>query len=146
MLQKVALAALILGLAFPVGAAAQMGPPGGNAGPPAGNSVAPPDGAMSSHFTSFFTQVLGGHVPSGNVTQQVRTGLTPTLLAQIDSTFTPLGKFRNLQFVSADSMQGYQRYHYLAVFANGSQSVMFIVDSSGAIAGFFQDQPRNASQ
>jgi hypothetical protein len=37
-------------------------------------------------------------------------------------------------------MQGYERYHYLAVFEKGSRGFMFIVDSNGTIAGFFEDQ------
>jgi hypothetical protein len=132
------LAALALTVAFPVVAAAQT--------QPSSSSVPAPDAAMSSRFTSFLTQVLNGHTPGGNVTQQVKTGLTPTLIAQIDSAFTPLGKFRQLQFVSADSLNGYRRYHYMAVFEKGSQGIMFVVDSSGAIAGFFQDQPRGPTQ
>ena len=73
------------------------------------------------------------------MTPQVKSGLTKQLIAQIDSAFSSFGHFRRLEFVTADSLQGYQRYHYRAIFDSGTQGVMFITDSSGAIAGFFQD-------
>ncbi len=138
MLAKLVVAVLLCGLATSaaVPALAQPAPP---TAPPAPES-APPDSAMTAHFTTFFTQVLGGHVPSGNISPQVKAGFTQQLLGQIDAAFAGLGKFRQLQFVRADTMQQYQRYHYLAVFENGSRGIMFVVDSNGTIVGFFQDQ------
>ncbi len=106
---------------------------------PGAGSVAPPDSALTARFTSFFSAVASGHAPGGNLTSQVKSGLTQQLIAQIDGGFNSFGHFRRLEFVRADSMQGYQRYHYRAVFDNGSQGVMFVTDSSGAIAGFFED-------
>ena len=132
MIRKLARASLLLALlsciALPV-----------TAQEPAGGTVAPPDSALTARFSSFFGAVASGHVPGGNLTPQVKSGLTQQLIAQIDSGFSSLGHFHRLEFVSADSMQGYARYHYRAVFDNGAQGVMFITDSSGAIAGFFED-------
>jgi hypothetical protein len=106
---------------------------------PGAGSVPAPDGALTARFTSFFGAVASGHVPGGNLTAQVKSGLTQQLVNQIDSGYSSFGHFRRLEFVSADSMQGYNRYHYRAVFDNGSQGVMFVTDSSGTIAGFFED-------
>lgn len=149
MLSKLAVAALLCGVTL--GASAPGGEPpvpspAPAATPPAATSepAAPPAPAPTSkqmaEFTSFFTTVLAGHVPGGNVSPQVRGGFTPQLLAQIDVAYAGLGKFRELQFVSGDTMQQYLRYHYMAVFENGSQGIMFILDSNGTIVGFFQDK------
>jgi hypothetical protein len=108
--------------------------------PPASMSEPPPDSALGARFNSFFGQVIAGHVPRGNVSPQVQTSLTAQLLARIDSAFAGFGPFRRLQYVSHDNMEGYERYHFLAVFEKGSQGFMFIVDSNGTIAGFFEDQ------
>jgi hypothetical protein len=139
MLQKCAAAALLFALALPVAAAAQ-------ADQPMNATASAPGSAMTSRFTAFFKQVLAGHAPSGDVTPQVKSGLTPQLIAQIDSAFTTFGTFRRLDFLRQDSLQGYERYHYTAVFDKGSQGVMFVVDSTGAIAGFFQDPGTSGSQ
>ncbi|MBV8344490.1 MAG: hypothetical protein JO190_05780 [Candidatus Eremiobacteraeota bacterium] len=137
MLSKFA-AAVLAALALTAAPApAQPAPP---AQPPAAEPAPAPDGATTARFTTFFTQVLGGHVPGGNISPRMKTGFTSTVLSQIDGAFAGYGKFRQLQFVRADTMQEYHRYHYLAVFERGSQGVMFVVDSSGTIVGFFQDQ------
>ena len=91
-------------------------------------------------FTAFFTELLAGKVPSVNLTPQVKAGLTPTVLTQIDGLYSNFGAFKSLQFVSSDTVQGYQRYHYKAIFEKSTQGVMFVTDASGAIAGFFVDQ------
>ncbi len=149
MLSKLAVAALLCGVTL--GASAPGGEPPASgaiptAAPPAPTSepatppAPPPTSKQTADFTSFFTTVLAGHVPGGNVSSQVRAGFTPQLISQIDGGFTGLGKFRELQFVSADTMQQYLRYHYTAVFENGSQGIMFVLDSNGTIVGFFQDK------
>ncbi len=144
MLSKLAVAALLCGFMLPAAPApAQPAPP---AAQPATESAPPPSSATTARFTTFFTQVLAGHVPSGNISPRMREGFTSQLLAQIDGAFAGLGKFRQLQFVRADTMQQYQRYHYLAVFEQGSQGVMFVLDSGGTIVGFFQDQAAGNSQ
>jgi hypothetical protein len=145
MFSKLAAATMLLGLTLSAitPALAQPAPPPAQ---PATEPAPAPDSATTARFTTFFTQVLGGHVPSGNISPQMRSGFTSQLLAQIDGAFAGLGKFRQLQFVRADTMQQYHRYHYAAVFEQGSQGVMFVVDSSGAIVGFFQDQAASNPQ
>lgn len=104
------------------------------------NKVMPPDAALTARFTAFFTDVLAGRVPSGNLIPQMKSGLTSTLLSQIDGYYANFGAFRSLQYVRQDTVQGYTRYHYTAIFDKSTQGLMFVIDSSGAIAGFFQDQ------
>jgi hypothetical protein len=139
MLKQLAVVSLLAGIA------ASSTSPAPAQQPPAASAPAP-DSALTGRFSSFFTQILGRHIPSGNLSPQLKSGLTPTLLAQIDNAFGQYGTFRRLQFVSQDSMQGYQRYHYSAVFDKGSQGVMFVVDSNGTIVGFFQDRANNGGQ
>jgi hypothetical protein len=142
MLSKFAAVALLCGLTVsaPSPACAQPAPSPASSAEPATPPAPAPTSKQTADFTSFFTTVLAGHVPGGNVTAQVRQGFTQQLLSQIDTAFAGLGKFRELQFVSADTMQQYLRYHYQAVFENGSQGIMFILDSNGTIVGFFQDK------
>ena len=106
----------------------------------AGASPVPEDSAKTAQFTAFFTAVLAGHVPTQGVTLQVEQGFTPALVAQIDDNLAPFGKFQKPQYVSADSVQGYDRYHYTAIFEKGSRDFLFVLDSSGNIAGFFRDE------
>lgn len=137
----------LLALIFNAPALATQQPP--PAAPPAGAAVPaptpssspqpPPDPALTARFSSFLAQVLAGKMPSSNVSDEVKHGLTPQLLGQIRGSFASLGHFHRLEFVRQDSVQQYRQYHYRAVFDNGSQGVMFVVDSSGLIAGFFQD-------
>jgi hypothetical protein len=141
MLSKLAFAALLCGLTMTAAGPAYAQPaPAGQPAPQAPESAPPPDSALTGRFTGFFTTVLGGHVPGGGISAQMRQGFTQQLLGQIDAAFAGLGKFRDLQFVRADTMTQYQRYHYLAVFEKGSQGVMFVVDSNNTIVGFFEDQ------
>ncbi len=145
MLSKLAVAVLFCGLATSaaVPALAQPAPPTASPAPtvePATQSAPAPTSKQTADFTSFFTQVLAGHVPSGNISPEVKSGFTQQLLGQLDAAFAGMGKFRELQFVSADTMQQYLRYHYSAVFENGSQGIMFVLDSNGTLVGFFQDR------
>lgn len=135
-------AALLCGLMLSATApvCAQPAPPDAQSTPPQVKSAPAPDSAQTSRFTAFFKTVLAGHVPSG-ISSQMRQGFTQQLLAQIDGAFAGLGKFRQLQFVRADSMQQYRRYHYRADFEKGSQPIMFVIDSNNTIVGFFNDQP-----
>ena len=103
------------------------------------SAAPPPDSSLTARFSSFFSDVLAGRVPSNNVSPQVRSGLTPQLLSQIRGSFASLGTFRQLQYVRQDAAQGYRRFHYSAVFENGNQGVMFVVDTSNTIVGFFED-------
>jgi hypothetical protein len=142
MLSKIASAALLCGLMTSAAAPvwAQPAPPDAQSTPPELKSAPAPDSALTAHFTGFFKTVLAGHVPSSGISSQMRQGFTQQLLAQIDGAFAGLGKFRQLQFVRADSVQQYRRYHYRADFEQGSQPIMFVIDSNNTIVGFFNDE------
>jgi hypothetical protein len=90
-------------------------------------------------FTTFFTAVLAGRVPSGNLTPAMKAALTPAMVSQIDAMFSSFGTFLKLQYARQDALQGYQRYHYVASFEKGRLGVMFVTDANGALAGFFKD-------
>jgi hypothetical protein len=111
--------------------------PATSAAPAAPGST--PDPALTARFTDFMTSILAGRLPPTGISDAVRSGLTPALLKQVDDSLSALGAFDSLRYVGVDSLQGYQRYHYIAVFANGTQPLMFVLDSKGDIAGFFKD-------
>jgi hypothetical protein len=133
MLEKLATAVLLVGLAFSLASPAVADQSTLQPAPP-------PDSALTARFTVFLTDVLAGRVPTTGLSEPLKAGLTPDVLSQIDRAFASLGLFQKLEFVREDTMPGYQRYHYVAVFNRGTQGVMFVTDSSGAIAGFFKDQ------
>jgi hypothetical protein len=99
-----------------------------------------PDSSLTARFTTFFEDLLAHRVPSTPMIGQMKSSLTPSAIAQLDQSFASLGAFKGLTYLSHDAVEGYQRYHYRGNFANGTQPLMFVVDSSGAIAGFFKDQ------
>jgi hypothetical protein len=105
----------------------------------AGNTSAAPSPALTARFTGFLTDVLAGRLPATGVSDAVRSGFTQQLFAQVDGMFAPLGAFQKLQYVSQDTVEGYQRYHYVAVFAKGTQPLLFVLDAKGDIAGFFKE-------
>ncbi len=107
---------------------------------PSAVQPAAPSTALTARFTAFLTDVLAGHLPATGLSDAMKAGFTPQLISQVDGSFTPLGSFQKLQFVRQDTLDGYQRYHYVAVFDKGSQPLLFVLDSSGNIAGFFKDQ------
>ncbi len=109
---------------------------------PATAQTAAPSTALTARFTAFLTDVLAGRVPATGLTDAMKTGLTPQLLSQIDGSFAPLGAFQRLQFVRQDTLEGYQRYHYVAIFAKGTQPLMFVLEAGGNVAGFFKDQAK----
>ncbi len=109
---------------------------------PTPKEAGPASSSLTQTFSGFFTDVLAGRVPSANMSGTMRSGLTPSMLSRIRGSFSSLGAFVGLRFVKHDTTQGYQGYHYSAVFQNGSQPIVFITDSSGTIVGFFQDQPQ----
>ena len=104
-----------------------------------GASPAPEDRAKTAQFQTFFTTILAGRVPTQGVTAQMAAGFSAALVTQIDDNLAPFGKFQKLQFVSEDSAQGYDRYHYTAIFEKGSRNFLFVLDATGNIAGFFRD-------
>jgi hypothetical protein len=101
---------------------------------------AEPDAALTTRFSSFLSDVLAGHLPTSGISDEMKTGFSPDVISQVDAAFAPLGTFQTLKFVRQDSVQGYTRYHYVAVFDKGSLALIFVLDSSGNIAGFFKDQ------
>jgi hypothetical protein len=109
---------------------------------PAPKEAGAPSGALTERFSGFFTDVLAGRVPSTSMSTAMRSGLTPSMMSRVRSSFGSLGAFVRLRFVKHDVIQGYERYHYSAVFQNGSQPILFVTDSNGTIVGFFQDQPQ----
>jgi hypothetical protein len=109
---------------------------------PTPKEAGPPSGALTETFSAFFTDVLAGRVPSAGMSATMRSGLTPSMMSRIRGSFASLGQFVRLRFVKHDTNQGYQGYHYSAVFQNGSQPIVFVTDSNGTIVGFFQDQPQ----
>lgn len=98
------------------------------------------DPAKTARFEAFLNGILAGRAPTAGLTPQMQQGLTPELISQIDANVAPFGKFQKLQFIGEDSVQGYDRYHYAAIFENGKRNYLFVLDSSGNIAGFFIDE------
>jgi hypothetical protein len=119
---------------------ASLGPARAAADQPATTAPAAPDAALTARFSSFLTDVLAGRAPATGISYPMKAALTPDMLSQIDADMRPLGAFQKLQYVREDTAQGYARYHYIGVFANGTLPLMFITDSNGNIAGFFKDQ------
>jgi Protein of unknown function (DUF3887) len=106
--------------------------------PPAPAVTADP--ALTTRFTTFFSGVLAGSLPASGVTDAMKTAFTPDAMNQLKNQLAPLGAFQKLQFSREDSVQGYTRYHYVAVFDKGTFPVIFVIDSNANIAGFFADQ------
>lgn len=131
MYRALRIALLAVGLASP--------PAFGAAGQPATAPATAPDQTLTARFTAFFADVLAGRVPSTNLTPEMKAGLTSGLLSQLAAFYATFGTFEKLEFVGQDTVQGYERYHYTATFDKGTQGVMFVTDTNGAIAGFFKD-------
>ncbi|HZZ01238.1 MAG TPA: hypothetical protein VFE36_16875 [Candidatus Baltobacteraceae bacterium] len=98
------------------------------------------DPAKTTRFEAFFGDILAGRGPTEGLSVEMKQGLTPELISEIDATVAPFGKFQKLAFVSEDSVQGYDRYHYTAIFEDGKPNYLFVLDSTGNIAGFFRDE------
>lgn len=108
--------------------------------PSAAPTPAAPDAALTARFASFVSGVLAGQLPGTGISDAVKKGFTPALMSQVKTAFAPLGDFRSLQFTREESVQGYQRFHYVAIFEKGTQAVTFVIDSAQNIAGFFTDE------
>jgi len=93
---------------------------------------------LTNRFTTFFTSLLAAKVPADEMTGTFKAAMTSATLGEIRAMFAANGAFERLQFVSEDETGGYHRYHYAAVFSSGTQPVTFVLDSSGAVAGFFK--------
>lgn len=133
MMIRIGIAVAALALAMPQSAFAQ-----GSPSPAPAASAA--ESTMTARFTEFLTDVIAGKLPATGLSQMMKTKFTPDLVAQVDKNLAPLGAFQSLKYVRQDSAQGYQQYHYVASFANGTLPLLFVVDSDGNIAGFFKDQ------
>lgn len=146
MLHRLAIAFILIGFAAVQPAAAQSPAPAAPSPAPAAQSPAPtgaaPDAALTARFSNFLTTILAGKVPATGVSDKIKTGLTPQMVTTIDGALSPLGAFQSLQFVRQNTVQGFQVYHYNAVFAKGNQPMVFVLDSDSNIAGFFKDQPQ----
>ncbi len=93
---------------------------------------------LTSRFSAFFASLLAGKVPTDRMTDALKGTMTPSTIGELGQMFAANGTFERLQFDSDDEAGGYHRYHYTAVFSAGTQPVTFVLDSSGAIAGFFK--------
>lgn len=98
---------------------------------------AAPPAPPTTTFTTFMTDVMAGRVPPG-ISETMKSQSEG--LSQVRQAFTQFGTFKRLQYVRQDTMQGYRRYHYTAIFSKSSQHVIFVTDTGGTIVGFFQDQ------
>jgi hypothetical protein len=131
MVHKIAAILILSGFASALAlpAAAQQSP----------SSQTAPSAATTASFSTFLTDVLAGRLPP-DVSESMKSQ-SSQMLAQIKTAFAALGRFRHLEFAREDSMQGYSRYHYTALFEKGSQKLIFVTDSHGTIVGFGPDQP-----
>lgn len=100
-------------------------------------AAAPVDPAITQRFEAFLEGLLGGKVDPSQLSAAMKQAMTPEAVGQIASTFAPYGAFSHLEFRSRDVVGGYTRYHYDAVFAAKTQPMMFVLDSGGLIAGWF---------
>lgn len=124
---------------LPAAAANAQSPYAARPAPSAAPSGAPLDPALVTQFGSFFSDVIAGRPPTGNLAPVMRVAMTPAALLPVQQYFSSLGTFQRLQFVSHDTAGNFERYHFVAIFTNGSQNVMFVTDRSGALAGFFNE-------
>jgi hypothetical protein len=104
---------------------------------------AAPAGAPTATFTTFMTDVIAGRIPP-DISENMNSHAEG--LSQARQAFTKLGTFKRLQLVREESMQGYYRYHYTAIFQKGSLHIVFVTDSDGTIVGFFPDQAGQQQQ
>ena len=100
-------------------------------------AAASEDTALTQRFTAFFTSLLSGKVTTDGLSDAMVGALKPAVVAQLGQYFGKVGSFQRLQYAGEDSLQGYRRYHYNAVFGAGSQPVTFVLNSAGKIDGFF---------
>lgn len=94
-------------------------------------------GAYTKRFTAFFSDLLDGKVDSSQLDDAMKNGLTPAAVDSLRQNLANLGQFKELEYTGQDSMSGYTRYHYLAIFAGGKQAMTFVLDQSGKIGGLF---------
>ncbi len=93
---------------------------------------------LTDRFATFFTSLLAAKVPTDKMTDAFKAAMTPATLSELQAMFASNGTFERLQFVADDQAGPYHRYRYTAVFSSGTQPVTFVLDSTGAIAGFLK--------
>lgn len=96
------------------------------------------DTPLTARFTAFLQDILQGHAPNEHLDAEMASTFTPAFVVQLQQSYAAYGAFRHLTFTGQDHVDQYNRYYYTAVFARGSRSLMFVTNSAGAIAGFFQ--------
>lgn len=102
-----------------------------------------PSSAVTKNLTAFLADVLAGHTPSHiSSTMQQQSA---QLISGVKQTLGTLGTFHRLDYVREESMQGYHRYHYRAVFEKGTRGLAFITDSNGTVVGFEEDPTSDAT-
>lgn len=102
-----------------------------------------PSGPPTATFTTFMTDVIAGRIPP-DISQSMNSQAEG--LSRARQAFAQLGTFKRLQFVREDTMQGYYRYHYTAIFQKSSLHIVFVTDTEGTIVGFFPDQSGQTQQ
>ena len=95
------------------------------------------DPAKTKLFATFFTSVLAGDLREDGLDGTMRAVLTQPRVNQLRDSYRSLGTFKSLRFLGQDEVPGYHRYYYVATFSGGSQGLMFVLDGSGKISGFF---------
>jgi hypothetical protein len=95
------------------------------------------DPALTAAFRSFLESMLDGVLDPSNLSDAMKAALSPDKVDQVRQYFAKYGKFESLKYLSEDSVEGYRRYHYEAIFSGGSQPLMFVMNSSGKLDGFF---------
>ncbi len=93
--------------------------------------------ATTQSFTTFLADVLAGRTPS-RISSTLRSQ-SSQLISGVKQTLGTLGTFRRLEYVREESMQGYHRYHYRAVFEKGTRGLVWVTDSNGTVVGFMED-------
>lgn len=95
------------------------------------------DPALTQRFAKFFTSMLSGTLDATGLSPAMTSGLTPDKVKQLAAYFNKNGTFVKLQYRSQDTVEGYRRYHYTAVFSGGSQAMMFVLNAKDELDGFF---------
>ena len=92
---------------------------------------------MTQRFTKFVASLLSGTLDTTGLSAVMTSALTPDNVKQLAAYVTKNGTFVKLQYRSQDTVEGYRRYHYTAVFSGGSQPMMFVLNSKDELDGFF---------
>lgn len=97
------------------------------------------DPAKTQRFTTFLQGILAGKLAERDLTEAMKTALTPEHIAEIRQQYRANGALKGLRFLGQDQLEGFDRYHYVATFDQGTQGMIFVLDSGGRLAGFFNE-------